>query len=217
MYTNIIDDTVNETYTISGLALILSLINACCSVTTSSIIFFFYLLSNTSFSPPFFFNDTAPTEIYTLPLHDALPISDAERAPGKGGDVKVASRIPEQSGVGKSPVRSASEAMQHGLLARRIQLEHRALGESATIQGGAVKVALLVANQTRFGKPPVHSIEAVQHGLRTRGIHLEHRAAAAGSGACVRAATVDRGAVEVARLVPDQSGVGMCPVRPPTH
>src|SRR5438067_9840181 len=28
----------------------------------------------------FFFNDTATTEIYTLSLHDALPISDAERA-----------------------------------------------------------------------------------------------------------------------------------------
>src|SRR3712207_9092024 len=27
----------------------------------------------------FFFNDTATTEIYTLPLHDALPILDAER------------------------------------------------------------------------------------------------------------------------------------------
>src|SRR5258707_3557619 len=27
------------------------------------------------FSIFFFFNDTAPTEIYTLPLHDALPIS----------------------------------------------------------------------------------------------------------------------------------------------
>src|SRR5438552_16503198 len=26
----------------------------------------------------FFFNDTATTEIYTLSLHDALPISDAE-------------------------------------------------------------------------------------------------------------------------------------------
>src|SRR5436305_7486649 len=26
----------------------------------------------------FFFNDTAPTEIYTLYLHDALPICDAE-------------------------------------------------------------------------------------------------------------------------------------------
>src|ERR1044071_10422047 len=27
----------------------------------------------------FFFNDTAPTEIYTLPLHDALPISPRQR------------------------------------------------------------------------------------------------------------------------------------------
>src|SRR2546429_9836578 len=27
----------------------------------------------------FFFNDTATTEIYTLSLHDALPISDSER------------------------------------------------------------------------------------------------------------------------------------------
>src|SRR2546422_2130292 len=30
----------------------------------------------------FFFNDTATTEIYTLSLHDALPISRAGRAPG---------------------------------------------------------------------------------------------------------------------------------------
>src|SRR6266704_2014524 len=28
----------------------------------------------------FFFNDTAPTEIYTLSLHDALPISPTRRA-----------------------------------------------------------------------------------------------------------------------------------------
>src|SRR5690348_17392967 len=30
----------------------------------------------------FFFNDTATTEIYTLSLHDALPISAARREPG---------------------------------------------------------------------------------------------------------------------------------------
>src|SRR2546430_12669865 len=30
----------------------------------------------------FFFNDTATTEIYTLSLHDALPISAAEGRPG---------------------------------------------------------------------------------------------------------------------------------------
>src|SRR3712207_9247871 len=29
----------------------------------------------------FFFNDTATTEIYTLSLHDALPISSARRLP----------------------------------------------------------------------------------------------------------------------------------------
>src|SRR3712207_7876509 len=29
----------------------------------------------------FFFNDTATTEIYTLSLHDALPISDDDRDP----------------------------------------------------------------------------------------------------------------------------------------
>src|SRR5439155_25284990 len=42
----------------------------------------------------FFFNSTAPTEIYTLSLHDALPISgdgvagvwgDSRRPPGDGG------------------------------------------------------------------------------------------------------------------------------------
>src|SRR5436189_5803021 len=30
----------------------------------------------------FFFNDTATTEIYTLSLHDALPISSSSRCPG---------------------------------------------------------------------------------------------------------------------------------------
>src|SRR5437764_8915228 len=33
----------------------------------------------------FFFNDTATTEIYTLSLHDALPISEAGQRAGRGG------------------------------------------------------------------------------------------------------------------------------------
>src|SRR3989337_1129928 len=32
----------------------------------------------------FFFNDTATTEIYTLSLHDALPISSRQRGPSRG-------------------------------------------------------------------------------------------------------------------------------------
>src|SRR5256885_15753089 len=39
--------------------------------------FIFYPLNSLSFF--FFFNDTATTEIYTLSLHDALPISNSPR------------------------------------------------------------------------------------------------------------------------------------------
>src|SRR2546430_6618885 len=35
----------------------------------------------------FFFNDTAPTEIYTLPLHDALPIYGASTGLVDAGEV----------------------------------------------------------------------------------------------------------------------------------
>src|SRR5258708_26409372 len=34
----------------------------------------------------FFFNDTATTEIYTLSLHDALPISEGAKVESAGGD-----------------------------------------------------------------------------------------------------------------------------------
>src|SRR3712207_8822159 len=43
----------------------------------------------------FFFNDTATTEIYTLSLHDALPISDVLRPaqPPRQGDLAEASAV----------------------------------------------------------------------------------------------------------------------------
>src|SRR5256885_11545650 len=37
----------------------------------------------------FFFNDTATTEIYTLSLHDALPISTGHAGDGAGGRLAV--------------------------------------------------------------------------------------------------------------------------------
>src|SRR5437763_11084462 len=46
-----------------------------------SLSFIYILISLFSFFLFFFFNDTAPTEIYTLSLHDALPILVA-LAPG---------------------------------------------------------------------------------------------------------------------------------------
>src|SRR5256885_15866394 len=41
------------------------------------------MISHPLFGPFFFFNDTATTEIYTLSLHDALPILMSPRPIGK--------------------------------------------------------------------------------------------------------------------------------------
>src|ERR1039458_2500965 len=50
--------------------------------------------------PSFFFNDTATTEIYTLSLHDALPIlqpaSEVRLAAGSGGDVSIFRWFPDR-------------------------------------------------------------------------------------------------------------------------
>src|SRR5260370_21214764 len=51
----------------------------------------------------FFFNDTATTEIYTLSLHDALPICSAARAASKGSPNRI------NSAARMYPMRAGSE------------------------------------------------------------------------------------------------------------
>src|SRR3712207_7658283 len=58
----------------------------------------------------FFFNDTATTEIYTLSLHDALPISGAQFAMGAGRLVDEAQGLAEDEVVGVLAVELADEA-----------------------------------------------------------------------------------------------------------
>src|SRR5215467_4006701 len=48
----------------------------------------------------FFFNDTATTEIYTLSLHDALPISGPACRPGRK------TRTPQEDATGANPADS---------------------------------------------------------------------------------------------------------------
>src|SRR5439155_22694798 len=66
-------------------------------------------------SSTFFFNDTAPTDIYTLSLHDALPISELERlrnenaALKKGASSGIRMKVSEKGavsiyGMGRFPV-----------------------------------------------------------------------------------------------------------------
>src|SRR2546425_4978847 len=67
------------------------------------------------FPPPlfflfFFFNDTATTEIYTLSLHDALPISHVHRPYGRRNPTDPADRRLDRPGMRAVPgvVRRAS-------------------------------------------------------------------------------------------------------------
>src|SRR3712207_7727621 len=57
-----------------------------------------YLLCYDIFIFFFFFNDTATTEIYTLSLHDALPISCSVLAGGVGQQTLV--DLPQRDGQG---------------------------------------------------------------------------------------------------------------------
>src|SRR5258707_10874475 len=71
----------------------------------SSICFYFFSLSQLFFSHSFlfffffFFNDTATTEIYTLSLHDALPISNVRRVDARSREVGEAFQGFDQGGV----------------------------------------------------------------------------------------------------------------------
>src|SRR3712207_8968197 len=75
----------------------------------------------------FFFNDTATTEIYTLSLHDALPIlavavGVGQQGAGRGGDVaETGGGEHQQRGNAESRVRPppARPAVAHALFDRK--------------------------------------------------------------------------------------------------
>src|SRR5947199_10182583 len=81
------------------------------------VLFLFFLL--------FFFNDPAPTEIYTLPLHDALPILP-------GGPVQVAGRVEQQAVLASRPV-GAIEGRDAGEDRKSTRLNSSHLGISYAV------------------------------------------------------------------------------------
>src|SRR5260370_25059978 len=73
----------------------------------------------------FFFNDTATTEIYTLSLHDALPISFSPRVPSRALRTKNRSYIwPKCATVPRSEEHT-SELQSHLNLVCRLLLEKK--------------------------------------------------------------------------------------------
>src|SRR5260221_754878 len=79
----------------------------------------------------FFFNDTATTEIYTLSLHDALPISRGREARG---------RPPTRGGTARGGPRSeehTSELQSHSDLVCRLLLEKKKTSTSTNNRGNS--------------------------------------------------------------------------------
>src|SRR5260221_7617879 len=78
----------------------------------------------------FFFNDTATTEIYTLSLHDALPIYERS---GQSFSVRRFRQVPQQdAGVlrtrGERSEEHTSELQSHSDLVCRLLLEKKKRG-----------------------------------------------------------------------------------------
>src|SRR3712207_7181989 len=81
----------------------------------------------------FFFNDTATTEIYTLPLHDALPICSPARRRSHGGSGRPSRRCSAGRRTGSRPPRSqtrrseehTSELQSRQYLVCRLLLEKK--------------------------------------------------------------------------------------------
>src|SRR6266487_6806304 len=87
----------------------------------------------------FFFNDTATTEIYTLSLHDALPISGqeriglvvVERLPGRGGGRRVGQR---------GGIEGGRRGKRQDLAGARIQHDDGALVTTEPADGRALEL-----------------------------------------------------------------------------
>src|SRR2546429_9850302 len=77
----------------------------------------------------FFFNDTATTEIYTLSLHDALPISSRRNPALSGKKIRVASVTDDQRKASGLPARLARSEEHTSELQSRLHLVCRLLLE----------------------------------------------------------------------------------------
>src|SRR2546427_6633306 len=75
----------------------------------------------------FFFNDTATTEIYTLSLHDALPICELENVDRARLDLQMTANISGELGVGVSgrSEEHTSELQSQSNLVCRLLLEKK--------------------------------------------------------------------------------------------
>src|SRR2546430_17431040 len=82
------------------------------------IVVFFYIVDHLSIFSFFFFNDTATTEIYTLSLHDALPISSSPRPITMSYEASRCSEMATRSSATRSEEHTSELQSQSNLVCR---------------------------------------------------------------------------------------------------
>src|SRR2546425_12097507 len=90
--------------------------------------FIFYLYTPPPNSFFFFFNDTATTEIYTLSLHDALPICARRSQPRDAARLSLSHPLEGRAGAARQGQRSeehTSELQSLAYLVCRLLLEKK--------------------------------------------------------------------------------------------
>src|SRR3989454_11537889 len=135
-------------------------------------------MSLSSLFPFFFFNDTATTEIYTLSLHDALPICERGVLRGwPGGRAEHArpvAAVPHQPGVAHGSELRARADVQYRY-ARDTRNHGATAGRSGSLLGEALLTmarALLIANPVA-ARTDARAVTTVRDTLRRGGWTVE--------------------------------------------
>src|SRR2546421_11996174 len=106
----------------------------------------------------FFFNDTAPTEIYTLPLHDALPISSVGSSGASGPSLTAGDK-----GRGpRSPARIVLDAGEQLVISPtappnilRVNVERATAWQNGELVFENEPLSNVVARVNRYGAHPI--------------------------------------------------------------
>src|SRR6266704_6658909 len=104
---------------------------------------FFFIISFFFFFFFFFFNDTATTEIYTLSLHDALPIASVTTRTGRRERASIRLRS-TAGGTRRSEEHTSELQSRFDIVCRRLLAKKKqptARGSSSTIGCGRMAMA----------------------------------------------------------------------------
>src|SRR5256885_266689 len=126
------------------------------------LLLYYYLIStNLSYFFFFFFNDTATTEIYTLSLHDALPISSKQDHGGKGNQAPAVDQKDRGDG-------QMGFAQPHGRAERLVHMKRDQYPADHAVDG--IENPLPADGAERDGRNPGEQHEETQHAAAAKGL-----------------------------------------------